>query len=131
MLDEILSYHRIIVEILLFVLVLNLILPLLLKHKVEKMVLWTRIGYFAFWMFWSMNIFSGLIVFMFTGRTLTLFVIAMIIASILLGMLDTYRAIKTKKIWLKGLDASGLSIVILLAEITLIVLVSLLAIRGH
>jgi hypothetical protein len=49
MLDEIISYHRYMVEILLFVLILNLLLPFLLKQNIEKMVFWTRIGYFAFY----------------------------------------------------------------------------------
>jgi len=121
MLDEIISYHRIVVEILSLVVVLNMILPSLLKQNIEKMVFWTRIGYFAFWMFWSMNIFTGLIVFMFTGRELTLSVIMMIIVSVLLGVVDAYRAIQTKKRWIQGLDAFAFSNKMLLFEIVLLI----------
>ncbi len=131
MLDEIISYHRYMVEILLFVLVLNLALPFLLKQNIEKMVFWTRIGYFGFWMFWSMNIFAGLIVSMFTGRELTLSVIMMIAASVFLGLADAYRAIKSKKLWLKGLDANRFSAMVVLSEITVIILVSLYSLQAH
>jgi len=128
MLDEIISYHRYIVEILLFMVVLNMILPPLLKQNIEKMVFWTRIGYFAFWMFWSMTIFAGLIVYMFTGRDLTLSVMAMIVGSVVLGALDTYRAIGTKKRWMAGVEAGRFSLILLIAEAVLIITISLAAI---
>jgi hypothetical protein len=131
MLDEIISYHRYMVEILLFVLIVNLALPFLLKQNIEKMVFWTRIGYFAFWMFWSMNIFAGLIVFMFTGRELTLSVIMMIVASVFLGSMDSYRAIKSRRLWLKELDANRFSAMVVLSEIMVIVLVSFYSLQAH
>jgi hypothetical protein len=131
MLDEIISYHRYMVEILLFVLIVNLALPFLLKQNIEKMVFWTRIGYFAFWMFWSMNIFAGLIVFMFTGRELTLSVIMMIVASVFLGSMDSYRAIKSRRLWLKELDANRFSAMVILGEIAVIALVSLYSLQVH
>jgi len=131
MLDEIIAYHRILVEILLGVVLLNIILPPLLKNSIEKMVFWTRIGYFAFWMFWSMNIFAGLIVFMFTGRELTLSVILMIALSLLLGIMDGYRAIGNKKRWMQGLDTTRFSTAILLAETALIVLVFWVALQAR
>jgi len=127
MLDEIISYHYIMVEVLLFVVTANMILPLWLKKNIEKMVFWSRIGYFAFWMFWSMNIFAGLIVFMFTGRALTLSVSVMILVSVLLGMVETYRVVRSKKIWVQGLDALRFSTLMLLIEMLLIVAVSILA----
>ena len=128
MLDEIISYHRIIVEILLFVVVLNMILPPLLKQDIEKMVFWTRIGYFAFWMFWSMTVFAGLIVYMFTGRELTLSVIAMIIGAVVLGVLDAYRAIGTNRRWMAGVEAGKFSLSLLVAEAILIIAIFLMAI---
>ena len=129
MLDEIISYHRIMVEILLFTMAVNLILPLLLRQNIEKMVFWTRVGYFGFWMFWSMNIFAGLIVFMFTGRELTSSVLMMIFASIVLGVIESYRAIHTKNLWLQGLNAGRFSVTMLGLEILLLVAVSLFALQ--
>lgn len=131
MLDEIISYHRYMVELLLFVMLFNLILPMLLRENIERMVFWSRLGYFAFWMFWSMNIFAGLIVFMFTGRSLTLAVILMIVAAVLLGVMDGYRAIKTRKLWGAGLDAQRFSMWVLISEIVLVVAVSWLAYSMH
>ncbi len=131
MLDEIISYHRYMVEFLLLVVILNIILPPLRKQQIEKMVFWTRVGYFAFWMFWSMNIFAGLIVFMFTGRELTISVITMIVSAVILGVLDAYRAIGMRKHWAAGMEAGRFSLMLLLAEVLVIVAVSLLAIGLH
>lgn len=131
MLDEIISYHRYITELLLFVMALNVVPSLLLKQNIEKMVFWTRVGYFAFWMFWSMNIFAGLIVFMFTGRDLTLAVILMIAVSVLLGFIEGYRAVKNRKLWMQGLDAARFTMSMLFVEMALLVAVSLYAIRAH
>jgi len=131
MLDEIISYHRYMVEVLLLVMLLNAIVPPLLKRSIEKMVFWTRIGYFGFWMFWSMTIFSGLILFMFTGREMTLSVMMMIVISVLLGGVETYRAIRTRKLWMQGLDAVRFSTTMLGLEIVLLIAVSLVALQAH
>ena len=128
MLGEMVAYHRYMVEILLFVVVLNLILPMLLKKDMTKMVFWSRIGYFAFWMLWSTNIFAGLMVFMFVGREFTHSVLTMIGASIILGILDGYRAIKSRRLWNQGLDANKFSFFVILAEIAIILAVTLLSI---
>ncbi len=131
MLNEIISYHHYMTEALLLVMILNAVVPPLLKSSIEKMIFWTRIGYFAFWMFWSMNIFAGLIVFMFTGRELTPSVWMMITISIILGMIETYRAIRTRKLWMQGMDAGRFSLSMLGLEILLLVAVSLSALRVH
>ncbi len=131
MLDEIISYHYYMVEILLLMMVLNAIVPLLLRRNLQKMVFWTRVGYFGFWMFWSMNIFAGLIVFMFTGRELTLSVILMILASVALAVADAYRAIGNKKRWMQGSDAIRFSLGMLGMETVLVIAVSLYAVKAH
>ena len=128
MLGEMVAYHRYMVEILLFVVVLNLILPMLLKKDMTKMVFWSRIGYFAFWMLWSTNVFAGLIVFMFAGREFTHSVLTMIGASVVLAILDGYRAIKSRRLWNQGLDANKFSFFVILAEIAIILVVTLLSI---
>jgi len=129
MLDEIISYHHYMTEALLLVMVLNAVVPSLLKGSIERMIFWTRIGYFAFWMFWSMNIFAGLIVFMFTGRELTLAVWMMIAVSIALGMVEAYRAIRTRKLWMQSLDAGRFSLSMLGLEMLLLVAVSIFALQ--
>ncbi len=129
MLNEMMAYHRHVIEAFLFVVCMNLILPFLLKQSIEKMVFWSRIGYFTFWALWSMGIFTGLIVFMFTLRELTISVIIMIAASVALGLLDGYRSIKSRRIWMSGGDAIKFSSIILLIEIAIIAAVTVIAIK--
>ncbi|NKQ40850.1 MAG: hypothetical protein HF962_04690 [Sulfurovum sp.] len=131
MLNEIISYHRYMVELLLAIAILNIILPFVLKKNLKKMILWTRIGYFAFWMFWAMSAFSGLILFMFTGMALTFSVWVMLVASVFLGLLDGYRAIKIKRLWTQGLDASRFSFLILLIEVFIIISVTVVATKAY
>jgi hypothetical protein len=109
---------------------MNLIFPLLLRESLEKMVFWTRVGYFFFWGAWSMGVFTGLIVFMFTQRELTNSVIIMIVASLLLAILDGYRSIKTRRIWATASNAIRFSSTILLIEIAIVAIVTVVAIRG-
>lgn len=119
------------VELLLAIAILNIILPFVLKKNLKKMILWTRIGYFAFWMFWAMSAFSGLILFMFTGMALTFSVWVMLVASVFLGLLDGYRAIKIKRLWTQGLDASRFSFLILLIEVFIIISVTVVATKAY
>jgi len=68
---------------------------------------------------------------MFTGRELTLSVIMMIVASVFLGSMDSYRAIKSRRLWLKELDANRFSAMVILGEIAVIALVSLYSLQAH
>lgn len=122
--------HGLMVGLLLAVLLLNIFVPPILKNSIEKMVFWTRIGYFAFWMFWSMNIFAGLIVFMFTGREFTVSVAAMSAVALIMGVMDGYRAIYIGRLWRRGLDAQKFSMTIIAIEILLLMSVSLYAYQG-
>jgi hypothetical protein len=119
MLDELIGYHRWAVEGLLVVLLINLFVPFLLRRDVARMVFWTRIGYFAFWAFWTMGAFAGLIAWMFTLRALPATVIAMIVVALILPFLDGYRAIKLKRIWLSGYDGVGFNTAVVGAELLL------------
>jgi len=130
MLAEMIAYHRYIVEGLLFVITMNLVFPFLLRESLEKMVFWTRVGYFFFWGAWSMSVFTGLIVFMFTQRELSAAVITMIVASLLLAFMDGYRSIKTRHIWARASNAIRFSSTILLLEIAIVAIVTVIAIRG-
>ena len=117
--DVLIHYHFLMVEGLILVMLINLVLPLGLRNSIEKLILYTRIGYFAFWALWSMTLFSGLIVFVFTRHELTYRVDAMIALAVILPILDGYRAIKNKKLWLSGSDASSFSMTIVGVELLL------------
>lgn len=117
--DILIHYHFLTVEGLLLVMLINLFLPLGLRSSIEKLILYTRIGYFAFWALWSMAVFSGLIVFVFTRHELTYRVDAMIALAVILPILDGYRAIKNKKLWLSGSDASSFSMTVVGVELLL------------
>jgi hypothetical protein len=111
------------VEILLSVMVLNIFLPQALKGNPLKSILFSRIGYFAFWASWSMAVFSGTILFVFTRHQMTTEVVAMIVLSVLLPILDGYRAIKSKRLWMRNEDALSFSFTLVMVEITATLLV--------
>ncbi len=122
------NLHIYLVEGLLAVMLLNLILPIKLSNNLNRSVYWTRIGYFAFWMFVSTVIFSGIIAFVFTGRKLTISVDLMILVSIVLMFLDGYRAVKNNKLLLGGKDFRPFSSKVILLEIAIVAIVWAVAI---
>ncbi len=126
-----LGYHRHLVEIMVFIFLLNMLLPFILRNFVEKSIFWTRVGYFAFWGLWSMVAFSGLIVWLFARHPMNLSIISMLALLVLLPILDIYRAIKLKRLWL--LEQNGLSFntIVVGLELILTIAVILLAIFGH
>jgi len=128
-LEVLINYHYTLVELLLFVLAFNIIVPTLLKHKELTFIKWTRIGYFAFWATWSMAIFSGLIVFVFQKATLKPDIWAMIIVSVALAFLDGFRAIKQRRYWLDGKLGLQFSNIIVALEIALVLLTTFIAIK--
>ena len=125
--DSIVALHRYMVEGLGFILLINLILPWILRDNLIKRVFYTRIGYFAFWMFWTMAIFSGLIVYIFMKQPMNLAIGAMVAISIVLPILDGYRAIKLKRIWLKEEDGLSFSLKVVSIELALFLIVFILA----
>jgi hypothetical protein len=131
-LEALIGTHTLTVEILVAILLFNLIIPNLLKRRVTQFIKWIRIGYFSFWAFWSMVIFSGLVVFMFQKAQLPPDVMVMIATSIALPILDGYRAIKLRRVWieteLKELRLKTSNIIVLL-EIALVALTTIISIK--
>lgn len=127
--DVLIATHRHLVEGLLLVILLNLFVPAMLRARPDQRVLWTRIGYFAFWALWSMVLFSGLIVFVFMREPLTASVLAMLAAAVVLPLLDGYRAIRLKKLWMAGKEGLSFSMKILGTEMLLVLAVTGLALR--
>jgi hypothetical protein len=125
--DVLIGYHRHLVEALLLVLGLNLILPYLLRADPAKRIFYTRVGYFVFWAVWAMVAFSGLMVWIFAGRPHTLPVDLMIALVVVLPILDAYRAIRLKKLWLAEEEGIGFSMAVVGIEIALVTLVTVLS----
>jgi len=125
--EVLVSYHSFLVYTLLGVVVLNLLVSYFIKDF-EKFIFYSRIGYFMFWAAWAMSVFAGLIVFVFMKNPINLSTITMIIASILLPIIDGYRAIKLRKLWLSGSLGSSFSIKLLLLELAIILVTILIAI---
>ncbi len=117
------SYHNFLVEALIFVVGLNILLQLMLKNNQIKYIQYTRIGYFTFWAVWAMAVFSGLVVFVFTKATITIPVLLMIIASIIVPIIDGYRAVKLGKLWRQEQLGLSFSIKLLFIEILILALV--------
>ncbi len=118
--NYLISYHKDLVELLLFVIVANIVVQIAFKNNFERLVKFSRIGYFTFWAFWAMVAFSGLVVFAFQKGVLNSAIIVMIISIILLPILDGYRAIKVGRLWRENIKGIKLSITIMLIEIAII-----------
>ena len=118
--DYLISYHKYLVEVLLFVIIANIVVQIAFKSNFESLVKFSRIGYFTFWAFWAMVAFSGLVVFAFQRGVLNSAIIVMIISVILLPILDGYRAIKVGRLWRERNKGIKLSIAVMLIEIAVI-----------
>jgi len=130
MLDEIIAYHRWAAEGLLIVMLINLLVPYLLRRELPRLVFWTRVGYFAFWAFWSMVIFGGLITWLFTLRHLPATVITMMVVAAVLAFMDGYRSVRLRRFWIKGHDGLGFNFQWLGAEIVLTLAMFLYGLYG-
>jgi len=126
--EVLLAYHRHTVEGLILVMLINIILPHLLKSNFPKMVLYSRIGFFLFWTLWSMVVFTGVVTLVFTKMHLNLNVWLMIALATILPILDGYRAIKiTKKYWLNGESGIKFSNIVVGVELFLTVTMMIIA----
>lgn len=120
MLETILSYHNYIIWITVFIMLVNMILPYIYRKSPDKMIFYSRVGYFFFWAALVILIFSGMMAFMFTGRNSNSLFWLMLIVSVLLGGLEILRSSKSKKLWIIGEHALKISTKIIWIEILLI-----------
>jgi len=123
--EVLLGYHRFLVEAWLGVMIANLLFPYLLRARPERRIFYTRVGYFAFWALWAMVGFSGLMVWLFAGRPMGGPVIGMIAAAVILPLLDGYRAIRLKRLWLAEKEGLGFSTAVILVEIAIVLGITL------
>ena len=102
-----------------------------MRKEMNKMIFWSRIGYFAFWTGLSTSIFGGVILYMLSNTGLTPTIIVMIASALILALLDGYRSVKTRKIWIDSGDGVKFSTTIVLLEIVILSSTSALAIITH
>ena len=126
----IVTYHKYITQALLFIIALNAAVPYLLRSNFDKMRLFSRIGYFIYWMGWAALLFSGVMAFMFSGRVADTPFWVMVVATLLLGYLEAYRSVKSAKLWLEGNNALSFSFKVLIAEALVIGIVTYVAIAA-
>jgi hypothetical protein len=129
--EMLLSTHVVLVKFFIVALLLIMLVPNMLKSDLTRVVFWSRIGYFLFWAAWTMVVFSGLLIFAVKHGELSLSVAVMIVAAIVLGALDGYRAVKMKKFWLKDENGLKFSNMLVALELLIVVAVTVLAIRVH
>ena len=126
----IVTYHKYITQTLLFIIALNAVVPYLLKSNFDKMRLFSRIGYFIYWMLWAALLFSGVMAFMFSGRVTNAPFWVMVVAILVLGYLEAYRSVKSAKLWLEGNNALSFSTKVLLTEALVIGIVTYVAVAA-
>ena len=127
---NLIELHELLVKILLGVMVLNILIPYLLRNNVIKAIWWSRVGFFTFWAFWAMVAFTGLVIFAFLKAKVSASIALMIATTIILAFLDGFRAIKITKIWRNGSLGLKFNTVVLLIEIALLIVTTIFAITN-
>ena len=125
---NLIELHELLVKILLSVMVLNILIPYLIRNNVIKAIWWSRVGFFTFWAFWAMVAFTGLVIFAFLKAKVSVSIAFMIVTTIILAFLDGFRAIKITKIWRSGSLGLKFNTIVLLIEIVLLIITTIFAI---
>jgi len=126
--DSIVTIHKVLVELLLGVIVVNILVSILYRNSLANLIKFTRIGFFLFWGAWAMAIFAGVITYVFMGANNSMAIFIMILTSILLPIIDGYRAIKLTKLWQEKKNGVTISITLLTIELIIIALTTIFAI---
>jgi len=126
--DSLIFYHSFLVYALVAVILINMLISYSSK-EFNTTVKRTRIGYFFFWGVWAMVVFAGLVIFAFMKGQLSTSVIVMIIAATILPIIDAYRAIGLRKLWLKDDLGSNFSIKLLLLELIVVAITTVIALQ--
>jgi len=121
--------HTVVIKVLLFTLLLIAVAPNFFKKSISRLIFYTRVGYFVFWAVWSAVVFNGLLLLAIERGRVSVAIISMIIATIVIALLEAYRAITLKKIWQKEQNGLKFSNVILLIELVIVVTVTVLAVK--
>lgn len=108
MVQEALLYHVVMINLFLFLLVVNLLIPWLFRHNEMREIKATRITFFLFSSLLSMVAFTGVILFMIAELSWNTRMSLMVAAFISLAAVEIARSIKLRRLWLR--DESGVSL---------------------
>ncbi len=108
MIQEALLYHIVTINLLLFLLAINLLIPWLFSRNEMREIKATRITFFLFSSLLSMVAFTGVILFMIAELSWNTRMSLMVAAFIALAGVEISRSVKLRRLWLE--DESGVSL---------------------
>ncbi len=108
MIQEALLYHIVTINLLLFLLAINLLIPWLFRRNEMREIKATRITFFLFSSLLSMVAFTGVILFMIAELSWNTRMSLMVAAFIALAGVEIARSVKLRRLWLE--DESGVSL---------------------
>ncbi len=108
MIQEALLYHIVTINLLLFLLAINLLIPWLFRRNEMREIKATRITFFLFSSLLSMVAFTGVILFMIAELSWNTRMSLMVAAFIALAGVEISRSVKLRRLWLE--DESGVSL---------------------
>ena len=117
MIQEALLYHVVTINLFLFLLVINLLIPWLFRRNEMREIRAIRITFFLFSALLSMVAFTGAILFMIAEAPWNTQMSLMVAVFIVLAGVEIARTIKLRRLWLKGESGISLSWRYVLIEI--------------
>jgi len=123
MIQEALLYHVVTINLFLFLLATNLLIPWLFRRNEMREIKATRITFFLFSSLLSMVAFTGVILFMIAELSWNTRMSLMVVAFITLTGIEVARSMKLRRLWLRGESGVSLSWRYVLIEIVIIVAV--------
>ncbi len=108
MIQEALLYHIVTINLLLFLLAINLLIPWLFRRNEMREIKATRITFFLFSSLLSMVAFTGVILFMIAELSWNTRMSLMVAAFIALAGVEISRSVKLRRLWFE--DESGVSL---------------------
>jgi len=121
MIQEALLYHIVTINLLLFLLAINLLIPWLFRRDEMREIKATRITFFLFSSLLSMVAFTGVILFMIAELSWNTRMSLMVVAFITLTGVEIARSMKLRQLWLRDESGVSLSWRYVLVEIVIVV----------
>jgi len=119
MIQEALLYHVVTINLFLFLLAINLLVPWLFRRNEMREIKATRITFFFFSALLSMVAFTGAILFMIAEILWNTRMSLMVAVFIALSGVEIARSLKLKRLWIRGESGVSLSWRYVLIEIVI------------
>ena len=125
MVEEAAVYHAVMIKIFLALLVINLLIPSVLKSSRAREIKGMRISYFLFSALLTMVAFTGIILYMLMDSPWSLGLTAMVIVFLLLSAIEIARSRRIRRAWIGGESAASPSWRYVALEIILVLMMML------